>query len=214
MLNISPVLSWEKMLSQTQSLKMQVLASDFLPRDLCYYLCITRCSAWFLVSMWWHGLLFWWRHFAVKDANMLVFVTPHQFMHGICEKLVGKIKGDVEAISLIKGMEVKMEGPCMISTFISQQLEIKCCVLMGANLASEVITTSCIFLSWRFKCQVNCHSLFLKPEATMQIAVEKFSEATVGYRENREIAEKWVQLFSTPYFLVTAVCTIDPLFSR
>ena len=39
----------------------------------------------------------------------------------------------------------------------------------------------------------------------MQIAVEKFSEATVGYRENREIAEKWVQLFNTSYFMVSVV---------
>lgn len=46
----------------------------------------------------------------------------------------------------------------------------------------------------------------------MQIAVEKFSEATVGYRENmREIAEKWVQLFSTPYFVVTPVSTVRDL---
>ncbi|EXC31408.1 Glycerol-3-phosphate dehydrogenase [NAD(+)] [Morus notabilis] len=112
------------------------------------------------------------------DANMLVFVTPHQFMEGICKRLVGKIKGDVEAISLIKGMEVKMEGPCMISTLISQQLGLNCCVLMGANIANE-------------------------------IAVEKFSEATVGYRESREIAEKWVQLFSTPYFIVTAVQDVE-----
>ncbi|ONI19764.1 hypothetical protein PRUPE_3G296200 [Prunus persica] len=75
---------------------------------------------------------------AVNGANMLVFVTPHQFMEGICKRLVGKIKGDVEAISLIKGMEVKMEGPCMISTLISEQLGINCCVLMGANIANEV----------------------------------------------------------------------------
>ncbi|KAH9791098.1 glycerol-3-phosphate dehydrogenase (NAD(+)) 1 [Citrus sinensis] len=101
---------------------------------------------------------------AVKDANMLVFVTPHQFMEGICKRLVGKVNGDVEAISLIKGMEVKREGPCMISTLISEQLG---------------------------------------------IAVEKFSEATVGYRDNREIAEKWVQLFSTPYFMVTAVQDVE-----
>lgn len=45
----------------------------------------------------------------------------------------------------------------------------------------------------------------------VQIAVEKFSEATVGYRENREIAEKWVQLFSTPYFMVTAVSAANIL---
>lgn len=79
-----------------------------------------------------------WTIFAVKDANMLVFVTPHQFMEGICRRLVGKVRGDVEAISLIKGMEVKMEGPCMISTLISQQLGLNCCVLMGANIANEV----------------------------------------------------------------------------
>lgn len=48
---------------------------------------------------------------------------------------------------------------------------------------------------------------------TMQIAVEKFSEATVGHRGNRKIAEKWVQLFSTPYFIVTAVSAVHTLFS-
>ncbi|KAI8533553.1 hypothetical protein RHMOL_Rhmol10G0019800 [Rhododendron molle] len=110
---------------------------------------------------------------AVRDANMLVFVAPHQLMEGLCRRLVGKIRADAEAISLIKGMEVKMEGPCMISTLITEQLGINCCVLMGANIANE-------------------------------IAVEKFSEATVGYRENKEIAEKWVRLFSTPYFMVSA----------
>ncbi|KAK4272140.1 hypothetical protein QN277_020731 [Acacia crassicarpa] len=115
---------------------------------------------------------------AVKDANMLVFVTPHQFMEGICRKLTGKIRADAEAISLVKGMEVKMEGPCMISSLISQQLGINCSVLMGANIANE-------------------------------IAVEKFSEATVGYRHNKDVAERWVQLFTTPYFIVTAVQDVE-----
>ncbi|KAF7819490.1 glycerol-3-phosphate dehydrogenase [NAD(+)] [Senna tora] len=115
---------------------------------------------------------------AVKDANMLVFVTPHQFMEAICKGLVGKIKTDAEAISLVKGMEVKMEGPHMISTLISEQLGVNCSVLMGANIANE-------------------------------IAQEKFSEATVGYRQNREAAEKWVQLFNTPYFNVTAVQDVE-----
>ncbi|KAL0381774.1 UNVERIFIED_CONTAM: Glycerol-3-phosphate dehydrogenase [NAD(+)] [Sesamum angustifolium] len=115
---------------------------------------------------------------AVKDANLLVFVTPHQFMERICKRLVGKIKADAEAISLIKGMEVKREGPCMISSLISEQLGINCCVLMGANIANE-------------------------------IAVEKFSEATVGYRKNKEIADIWVQLFNTSYFAVTAVQDVE-----
>lgn len=115
---------------------------------------------------------------AVRDANMLVFVTPHQFMEGICRRLVGKISQNAQAISLIKGMEVKKEGPCMISTLIQEQLGINCCVLMGANIANE-------------------------------IAVEKFSEATVGYRDNKEIAEKWVQLFNTNYFMVSAVQDVE-----
>lgn len=76
----------------------------------------------------------------MTGANMLVFVTPHQFMEGICKRLAGKIRGDVEAISLIKGMEVKMEGPCMISKLITDQLGVNCCVLMGANIANEVIS--------------------------------------------------------------------------
>lgn len=75
---------------------------------------------------------------------MLVFVTPHQFMDGICKKLKGKIKGEVEAISLVKGMEVKKEGPCMISNLISKELGINCSVLMGANIANEVITSTSI----------------------------------------------------------------------
>lgn len=85
---------------------------------------------------------------------MLVFVTPHQFMEGICRRLIGKVKGDVEAISLIKGMEVKMEGPCMISTLISEQLGINCCVLMGANIANEVSSSSSFsFMLEIFICQ-------------------------------------------------------------
>lgn len=75
--------------------------------------------------------------FSVKEANMLVFVTPHQFVAGICKRLVGKIKPNTEAISLIKGMEVKTEGPCMISKLITDMLGINCCVLMGANIANE-----------------------------------------------------------------------------
>lgn len=62
---------------------------------------------------------------------------------------------------------------------------------------------------------MQCHFAIFFPKSnwlSLQIAVEKFSEATVGYRDNREIAEQWVQLFSTPYFMVTPVSTIIVLF--
>ncbi|RAL40935.1 hypothetical protein DM860_008633 [Cuscuta australis] len=116
---------------------------------------------------------------AVREANMLVFVTPHQFVEGICRRLVGKIRKDASAISLIKGMEVKKEdGPRIISTLITERLGVNCCVLMGANIANE-------------------------------IAIEMFSEATIGYRENKEIAHKWVQLFNAPYFMVSVVQDVE-----
>ncbi|XP_026383300.1 glycerol-3-phosphate dehydrogenase [NAD(+)]-like [Papaver somniferum] len=138
---------------------------------------------------------------AVEDANMLVFVTPHQFIEGICKRLVGKIKGDVEAISLIKGMEVKPGGPCMISSLINKQLGVNCCVLMGANIGDEVILQNGLYLLRRVGCQ---HLVLFT-----QIAMEKFSEATIGYREDKEVAQRWVQIFGTPYFRVSAVRDIE-----
>ncbi|KAJ4809953.1 Glycerol-3-phosphate dehydrogenase [NAD(+)] [Rhynchospora pubera] len=114
----------------------------------------------------------------VKGADMLVFVTPHSYIKGICKRLAGKIKPEAKAISLIKGMEVKKEGSCMISKLITEVLGINCCVLMGANIANE-------------------------------IAEEKLSEATIGYREDQEVANRWLQLFATPYFLVSIVEDIE-----
>ena len=135
---------------------------------------------------------------------MLVFVTPHQVVEGICKKLVGKLRPGAEAISLIKGMEVKMEGPCMISKLITNTLGINCCVLMGANIADEAKHLFNLY-----------HAKFLVPfkgkkkisgcAFQMQIAVEKFSEATIGYREDKQAANRWAKLFTTSYFLVAVV---------
>eukprot|EP00955_Chlamydomonas_euryale_P028920 305001-Chlamydomonas_euryale.AAC.1 len=74
----------------------------------------------------------------VKDADVLVFCAPHQFVRGICKQLVGRIKRNAVAISLIKGMRVRPEGPQMISEMISRYLNIDCSVLMGANVASGI----------------------------------------------------------------------------
>jgi glycerol-3-phosphate dehydrogenase (NAD+) len=39
---------------------------------------------------------------AVKDADMLVFVIPHQYVIKTCEELKGHIKKDAFALTLIK----------------------------------------------------------------------------------------------------------------
>ncbi|KMZ57323.1 Glycerol-3-phosphate dehydrogenase (NAD(P)(+)) [Zostera marina] len=115
---------------------------------------------------------------AVEGADMLVFVVPHQFVEDVCGKLVGKIGSGVEAISLIKGMEVKTEGPSMISKYITKMLGTSCCVLMGANIAQE-------------------------------IGMKRFSEATIGYNQDKKVARRWVELFTTDYFIVSAVQDVE-----
>lgn len=73
------------------------------------------------------------------DADIIVFVLPHQFIEKTCRPLVGKIKPNSLGVSLIKGFYVNSEGKTdLISNMIKSLLQIECCVLMGANLANEV----------------------------------------------------------------------------
>lgn len=39
---------------------------------------------------------------AAKDADILIFVVPHQFIKGQCKALFGKIKSTAVGLSLIK----------------------------------------------------------------------------------------------------------------
>ncbi|XP_068612635.1 glycerol-3-phosphate dehydrogenase [NAD(+)], cytoplasmic-like [Brachionichthys hirsutus] len=75
---------------------------------------------------------------AVKRAGVLVFVIPHQFIGGICEKMKPHIAEGTIGISLIKGIDEGPDGPKLISDIIREKLEIDVSVLMGANIASEV----------------------------------------------------------------------------
>ena len=75
---------------------------------------------------------------AVKDATMLVFVLPHQFLAKTCPKITGMAEG-CRAVSLIKGIEFEEEGPLLISKMIKDEMGgMDVSVLMGANVANEV----------------------------------------------------------------------------
>ena len=74
----------------------------------------------------------------VEDASLLVFVMPHQFVKKTCETIKGRLAGGCRAISLIKGIEVSDSGIVRVSELISQMLDIRVSVLMGANIADEV----------------------------------------------------------------------------
>jgi len=75
---------------------------------------------------------------AVKDATMLVFVLPHQFLTRTCPKITGYASG-CRALSLIKGIEFSETGPILISDMIKDEMKgMDVSVLMGANVANEV----------------------------------------------------------------------------
>ncbi|KAK9722094.1 glycerol-3-phosphate dehydrogenase [Basidiobolus ranarum] len=74
----------------------------------------------------------------VKDATTLIFVVPHQFLNGICKTLLGNIRPDAKAISLIKGLDASSTGLRLFSQAIAESLNIEVSVLSGANIANEV----------------------------------------------------------------------------
>lgn len=76
---------------------------------------------------------------AAKDADLLIFVLPHQFLTRVCQNLRGNIKPGARAISLIKGFSILPGGGIkLVSNLISQELDIPVAVLIGANIANEV----------------------------------------------------------------------------
>lgn len=75
---------------------------------------------------------------AAADADILIFVVPHQFIGKLCDQLKGHIKKEALGISLIKGVDEGPDGLKLISDIIREQLGIEMSVLMGANIANEV----------------------------------------------------------------------------
>ncbi|KAK5122369.1 Glycerol-3-phosphate dehydrogenase [NAD(+)] [Meristemomyces frigidus] len=75
---------------------------------------------------------------AVKDASILVFNLPHQFIGKTCEQLQGKIVPYARGISCIKGLAVSDKGCELFSESIGEKLGIYCGALSGANIATEV----------------------------------------------------------------------------
>uniref|UniRef100_C1BQN2 Glycerol-3-phosphate dehydrogenase [NAD(+)] n=1 Tax=Caligus rogercresseyi TaxID=217165 RepID=C1BQN2_CALRO len=112
---------------------------------------------------------------AVEDADILIFVLPHQFITSVCSKMKGKLKENVKGISLVKGFEkIKGGGIKLISSLLKESLQIPISVLMGANIAHEV-------------------------------ADDMFCETTIGCSGGEDLQKIYKQLFSTPNFRVVVV---------
>lgn len=73
-----------------------------------------------------------------RDATILIFVLPHQFLGRLIPQIKPVLRSDAKAISLIKGIDFDDSGVVLISDIIAKGLDIDCSVLMGANVANEV----------------------------------------------------------------------------
>ncbi len=75
---------------------------------------------------------------AARNASILVFNLPHQFIGGITKQLRGHILPFARGISCIKGVEVDDKGVALYSEWIGEGLGIYCGALSGANIANEI----------------------------------------------------------------------------
>ncbi|KAJ1912992.1 Glycerol-3-phosphate dehydrogenase [Mycoemilia scoparia] len=112
---------------------------------------------------------------AVKDANLIVIVMPHQFVKSVLETIKPHIiPSKTKVLSLIKGVVITPKGTVTVSNLIKENLGIHdVSVLSGANIANE-------------------------------IADEQFCESTIGYQVE-ESAKLWQLLFETPNFRLNCI---------
>lgn len=114
---------------------------------------------------------------SARDADLFIFVIPHQFIGATCQKLADAnvIKPTARGITLIKGIETGGErGMRLISEIITEKLPtMRISALMGANIAKEV-------------------------------ALDHFCETSIGCSDVSD-GQLFKKLFDTPNFRCTVV---------
>uniref|UniRef100_A0A1B0G9C4 Glycerol-3-phosphate dehydrogenase [NAD(+)] n=1 Tax=Glossina morsitans morsitans TaxID=37546 RepID=A0A1B0G9C4_GLOMM len=76
---------------------------------------------------------------SAKYADIIVFAIPSKHIIDFCKTLLGKVKPNALAVSLIKGFLPSEGGIELISHTITKYLKVPCAVLVGVNLASEIV---------------------------------------------------------------------------
>ena len=75
---------------------------------------------------------------AIKDASILIFNFPHEFIGSILKQMKGHIAPYARGISCIKGVTVTDDKVELICEHIGEALGIYCGALSGGNIASEI----------------------------------------------------------------------------
>ncbi|SPJ10898.1 glycerol-3-phosphate dehydrogenase, putative [Plasmodium sp. DRC-Itaito] len=111
----------------------------------------------------------------IDDADLLIFVLPHQYLDNVLDEIVqnNNLKKNARAISLIKGIKMIRSKPQLLSDIIEKKLDIECLALSGSNIAEE-------------------------------LSREHFSESTIGFeKKGNEVI--WQNLFDRTYFKVNCI---------
>jgi len=77
---------------------------------------------------------------AARDASMVVFCTPHQFLKPMIATVKPVLAPNYKALSAVKGIDFDDKGIVLISDLIRKELGCDTSVLMGANVANEMAT--------------------------------------------------------------------------
>ena len=78
---------------------------------------------------------------AVEDADVLIFVVPHEFVGKTLAQMKGHCKDTCVVVSLTKGVHVSEQGPKLLSDVIAKELGIKStAVLMGGIISKFQIS--------------------------------------------------------------------------
>lgn len=74
-----------------------------------------------------------------RDANILLFVFPHQFLSSTLKQLKGHIPKSTVCVSLIKGIDVGPKGLRRYTDIIKEELGVEnVAAVMGANIANDI----------------------------------------------------------------------------
>ncbi len=129
---------------------------------------------------------------AAADADVYIFVIPHQFIVRALTPLKGKVKPGAVGISLIKGFEIIPSGGIkLLSNTINELLQIPVSVLMG-----------------KFSFLLSIFAMIIRKFSGANlapgVAAGEFCETTIGC-ENKSDGAVFKRLFQTPNFRVVVV---------
>lgn len=122
------------------------------------------------------------------DADILLFVVPHQFLPSVLSSLKNNVKKSAIAVSLIKGIQFTSEGPALLSELIKDELQLHAtAAVMGANVASDVASDAFVeatVSSIDISVAKTVADLFRSPQFQTEISTDQSTVELCGALKN------------------------------